>query len=117
MPVRIGDLIYDSRWTGIATQISRDWGADWNGSYNFPWDQFFMGYLANTVNSDISRANFKAILASATKEGFLPNYYASFGIKGFDRSQPPVGAYLVWKTYCLKQDIAILKDTYAALKM
>jgi hypothetical protein len=110
------NTIYDSRWTGVATQISRDWGADWNGSYNFPWDQFFMGYLANTVDASLSLANFKAILASATPEGFLPNYYASFGVRAFDRSQPPVGAYLVWKTYCLKKDISILRETYDGLK-
>jgi hypothetical protein len=110
------NTIYDSRWTGITTQISRDWGADWNGSYNFPWDQFFMGYLANTVDAALSLANFNAILASKTPDGFLPNYYASFGVKAFDRSQPPVGAYLVWKTYCLKKDIAILAETYDGLK-
>lgn len=110
------NTIYDARWTGVATQISRDWGADWNGSYNFPWDQFFMGYLAHTVSPALSKANFMAILASATKEGFLPNYYASFGVRAFDRSQPPIGAYLVWKTYGLTHEKALLEDTYAGLK-
>lgn len=110
------NTIFDARWTGVATQISRDWGADWNGSYNFPWDQFFMGYLAHTVAPELSNANFKAILASATKDGFLPNYYASFGIRAFDRSQPPIGAYLVWKTYCITGDKRILEDTYDGLK-
>lgn len=108
------NTIYDARWTGLTTQISRDWGADWNGSYNFPWDQCFLGYLAHTVSPELSKANFRAILASATADGFPPNYYTSFGVKAFDRSQPPVGAYLAWKTACLTGDSSLIKETYPA---
>lgn len=109
------NTIYDQRWTGLTTQISRDWGADWLGSYNFPWDQCFLGYLATSVGTDVARANFRAILAAATPEGFPPNYYASFGIKSFDRSQPPVGAYLAWKSYGLTRDRRLLEESYPAL--
>ncbi|MCX7847812.1 MAG: trehalase family glycosidase [bacterium] len=109
------NTIYDARWTGLTTQISRDWGVDWNGSYNFPWDQCFLGYLAHTVSVELSRANFRAILASATEEGFLPNYYTSFGVKAFDRSQPPIGGYLVWKTALLTGDQTLVKECYPAL--
>lgn len=109
------NTIYDARWTGLTTQISRDWGVDWNGSYNFPWDQCFLGYLAHTVSPTLSRANFRAILASATEDGFPPNYYTSFGVKAFDRSQPPVGAYLVWKTALLTGDRELVKECYDKL--
>ncbi len=110
------NTVFDQRWTGVTTQISRDWGADWNGSYNFPWDQCFLGYLSTTVSAALARANFKAILASATDEGFPPNYYTSFGVKAFDRSQPPVGSYLAWKSYCITRDRSLLVETYAALQ-
>ena len=109
------NTIYDRREKGICTPVSRDWCKDWRGALLFCWDTFLIGMLASIQDSELPWHNFSAVLQGVTPQGFVPNYAISSGVKSFDRSQPPLGAYCVWRTYQACPDKKKLAALYPAL--
>lgn len=109
------NTIYDPREKGICTPVSRDWCRDWKGALIFCWDTFLIGMLASVEDDALPWHNFDAVLEGVTEKGFVPNYAISSGVKSFDRSQPPLGAYCVWKTYQIVPNRRRLKEIYPKL--
>jgi putative isomerase len=109
------NTIYDRREKGICTPVSRDWCKDWKGALIFCWDTFLIGLLSSIADDSLPWHNFDAVLHGATDEGFVPNYAISSGVKSLDRSQPPLGAHCVLKTYLVSPDKKKLKTIFPKL--
>jgi hypothetical protein len=100
------DLVFPS--------ITRKWahGAGWVLG---EWDGFLGSLLSGLEDKDQSLATIRALLLSQTESGFIPNVVTGGGDSP-DRSQPPVGAYCVWKLLQRYPDEEMLKWAYPRLK-
>src|SRR6266702_2341101 len=76
--------------------ISRNWAHGFGGWVVGEWDCFFGSLLTNVVDSQQTSAGVRAILLAQSPNGVVPNVDAANGISP-ERSQPPVGAYIVLK--------------------
>ena len=88
--------------------ISRNWAHGFGGWVVGEWDCFFGSLLTNVEDSQQTSAGVRAILLAQTPNGVVPNVDAANGISP-DRSQPPVGAYIVLKNYERNPDIEQLR--------
>ncbi len=99
----------------IFPSISRHWAHNWGGWVVGEWDCFFGSLLTSLEDKAQTVASIKAILLAQTDTGVVPNIAAASGITP-DRSQPPVGSYVIWKVYQRFQDRALLEWAYPRLK-
>lgn len=91
----------------------RTW--DWGGWAIFEWDAFFNSLLLSLDNLALAKENMKALYWTQYENGNLPNYRCGdSGSKA--HSQPPVGAYIVWKLYLKTQDRDWLTISYEPLQ-
>jgi hypothetical protein len=95
--------------------ISRNWAHGFGGWVVGEWDCFFGSLLTNVEDSRQTSAGVRAILLAQSSNGVVPNVDAANGISP-DRSQPPVGAYIVLKNYERNPDIEQLRWAYPRLK-
>jgi len=95
--------------------ISRNWAHGFGGWVVGEWDCFFGSLLTNVEDSQQTSAGVRAILLAQSPNGVVPNVDAANGISP-DRSQPPVGAYIVWKNYARNPDLEQLRWAYPRLK-
>ncbi|MCC6730843.1 MAG: hypothetical protein IT208_16035 [Chthonomonadales bacterium] len=109
------NTVYDVSGRGICTTASRDWCRDWQSVVLFGWDTYFHGLVAAVEDPAVAWANFAASLAGATPSGFVPNWSLGSGVATVDRSQPPVGAFAVWKTWLRDLDDGRLATLYPGL--
>jgi Trehalase len=79
------------------------------------WDGFFGSLLSSLEDKDQSLATIRALLLAQTDSGLIPNGVTGGGDTP-DRSQPPVGAYCVWKLLQRYPDVDMLKWAYPRLK-
>ncbi|MBN1373365.1 MAG: hypothetical protein JW987_15620 [Anaerolineaceae bacterium] len=105
----------------VCTPVSRDWCmGNWGGYVLFDWDTFFCGLMAGISSPELMRDNFLAILDEVTPRGFVPNFGSAVATS-LDRSQPPVGAYVVLKAWLATslagtpEDLSLLQETYPRL--
>jgi hypothetical protein len=99
----------------VFPSISRHWANGWGGWVVGEWDCFFGALLTSLEDQAQTEAGVKAILLAQTFRGLVPNIASGNGITP-DRSEPPVGAYSVWKIYQRFQDRAFLEWAYPRLK-
>jgi hypothetical protein len=95
--------------------ISRAWAHDWGGWTVGEWDCFFGALLTSLEDEAQTSAGIRAILSAQTETGLVPNMNSGNGITP-DRSEPPVGAYVVWKVFERRQDRNLLEWAYPRLK-
>jgi hypothetical protein len=95
--------------------ISRNWAHGFGGWVVGEWDCFFGSLLTNVEDSRQTSAAVRAILMAQAPNGVVPNVDAANGTSP-DRSQPPIGSYIVWKNYQRNSDIELLKWAYPRLK-
>jgi putative isomerase len=79
------------------------------------WDGFFGSLLTSLEDKEQTLSTIRALLMAQTDTGLIPNVIAG-GITSDDRSQPPVGAYALWKVYQRYPDRALLEWAYPRLK-
>jgi len=79
------------------------------------WDGFFGSLLSSLEDKDQSLATIRALLLAQTESGLIPNGVTGGGITP-DRSQPPVGAYCVWRVLQRYPDDEMLRWAYPRLK-
>ena len=98
----------------VFPSISRNWarGIRWVLG---EWDGFFGSLLTSLEDKDQSWATIRAVLASQTPSGLVPNGPGG-GMTTPDRSQPPVGAFCVWKVFQHFPDMQELQWAYPRLK-
>lgn len=109
------NTLYAPQYDLIFPSISRQWARGWGGWAVGEWDCFFGALLTSLEDPAQTRAGIQAILSSQTEAGVVPNVASEEGISP-DRSQPPVGSYVVWKVYQRRQDRALLEWAYPHLK-
>jgi Mannosylglycerate hydrolase MGH1-like glycoside hydrolase domain len=99
----------------VFPSISRHWAHGWGGWVVGEWDCFFGALLTSLESQAETEAGVKAILLAQTPSGLVPNIAAGEGITP-DRSEPPVGAYCVWKIYGRLHNRELLEWAYPRLK-
>ncbi|HEX3008393.1 MAG TPA: trehalase family glycosidase [Bacteroidales bacterium] len=109
------NTIYDPQNKRVITPASRSWNSNWGGWVLFDWDTYFASYMFSLINSDLAYANAVEITKSITAGGFIPNFAASYGKSSIDRSQPPVGSFVVKEIYKQHGDEWFLRETYDEL--
>ena len=81
----------------------------------FEWDSFFNALELAVESSKHAVDAVKAVLETQYPNGNIPNWRSRFGGTP-DRSQPPVGAYVVLKLFQHVGDMDILKHAYPYLE-
>ncbi len=109
------NTLYDTRRRLVSSPVSRDWCYDWRGVLVFCWDTYLVATFMSYEAPELSRLNFETVSAAIDELGHVPNYYMAHGAVSRDRSMPPLGAYLVWKTQALAPDKAWLGRIYPRL--
>lgn len=110
----------------VITPTSRDFVSQARGGFYgtwalHGWDTFFCGLTATWIDHDYARGIYEQMLEQATPEGFVPNRVSDERGRTDDRSQPPVGAYTVLKSYLSSglsdetRDPRLLTDAYPTL--
>ncbi|NUR71434.1 MAG: hypothetical protein HOU81_11485 [Hamadaea sp.] len=85
------------------------------------WDTFFCGLTATWIDHDYARGIYDQMLEQATDRGMVPNRVSDERGRTDDRSQPPVGAYTVFKSYLSSglsdetRNLSLLTGAYEAL--
>jgi len=109
------NVIYDPGNNRVISPVTRWWSAFWGGYVLFDWDTYFASFMYSLFNKDLAYANAVAITKSITPGGFIPNYSAPHGDVSWDRSQPPLGSYIVNEIYKRYRERWFLKETYDEL--
>jgi hypothetical protein len=81
----------------------------------FEWDSFFNGLELSVESSKLAVDTVKAVLETQYPNGNIPNWRGRFGGTA-DRSQPPVGAYVVLKLFQKLGDMELLRFAYPHLQ-
>jgi hypothetical protein len=95
--------------------ISRNWAHGFGGWVVGEWDCFFGSLLTDIEDPRQTSAAVRALLLAQAPNGVVPNVDAANGTSP-DRSQPPVGAYVVLKNYEHDGDLDTLRWAYPRLK-
>lgn len=109
------NTLYDMRRRLVSSPVSRDWCFDWRGVIVFCWDTYLVATFMSYEAPQLARLNFEAVSAAIDELGHVPNYYMAHGAASRDRSMPPLGSYMIWKTQRLAPDRAWLKKLYPQL--
>ncbi len=97
------------------TSISRNWTLSKFGGFGV-WlnDQFYAALLTSLLDPEVARENLAAALASATPQGNLACLVTA-NDAWVDRTQLPIGAFLVWLVYLRNGSRPILQLAYETL--
>lgn len=109
------NLFYDAQNNRALTSVSRVWNEAWGGYIIFDWDTYFAALMLAIDQKELAYSNAIAITNSVTERGFVPNVDASFGVKSFDRSQPPVGSMVCKLIFDKYQEKWFLEEVYSKL--
>lgn len=107
---------YDARNDRVATPTSRIWSIESGGYVMYCWDSYFCSLMAGLGSKDIAYANFVEITKESESLGFVPNVTWGNGFKSVDRSQPPVGSFVLLNLYKKYRDEWFLKLLYPYMK-
>jgi len=110
------NTLFDTRRRLICSPVSRDWCMDWRGPLLFCWDTYLVATFMSYEAPELARRNFEAVSASVDELGFVPNYAMAHGAASRDRSMPPLGAAMIWKTQAAAPDRAWLRTIYPRLR-
>jgi hypothetical protein len=106
------NTIYDPDNDRVISPVSRAWSA--GGWVLFEWDTYFAAYMLSLDCKELAYANAIAITSEITDKGFVPNN-SQPGIKSLDRSQPPVGAFVIKEIYKKYRDTWFLNEVFDKL--
>jgi len=108
------NTIYDPGNDRVISPVSRTWSAPSGGWVLFEWDTYFAAYMLSLDCKELAYANAIAITNEITDKGFVPNN-SQPGIKSLDRSQPPVGAFVVKEIYKKYKEKWFLNEVFEKL--
>ena len=109
------DTIYEPEHDRVVSPVSRLWNINWGGYVLFDWDTYFAAYIAGLDNRELAYANAIEITREATERGFMPNFGTVNDVKSRDRSQPPVGSFVVRELYRKYRDKWFLEEVFEDL--
>lgn len=98
------------------TALSRNWNSRKFGGFGV-WldDVFYHALLASLFDPQLARENLQAVLAGATPQGNLPCLLTG-NDAWVDRSQPPIGSFIVYLLYLRSADRSLLELAYPILE-
>jgi len=98
------------------TSLSRNWVAQKFGGWGV-WlnDVLYHGLMAGLFDTSLARENLAAVLAGSTPQGNLPCLLTGRD-SWVDRSQPPIGSFIVWMLYLRTSQRELLSMSYGILK-
>lgn len=105
------NVIYEPTKDRVITPVSRAWSIGWGGYVLFDWDTYFASYMLSLDSRELAYANAIEITKESTDSGFVPNY-AGANSKSLDRSQPPVGSFVVREIYRKYRDKWFLAEVF-----
>ena len=79
------------------------------------WDSFFNALLLSVESIKHAKDVMKSVLETQYPNGNIPHWRGRF-VGAADRSQPPVGSFVVWKCFQRDGDIEFLEYAYPFLK-
>ena len=106
------DTIYEPQGRRVMTTVSRIWNAYWGGYILFDWDTYFAARMIALDSRELAYANAAEVTREARELGFVPNNYTSIGVISRDRSQPPVGSWIVYELYLKYRDKWFLEEMF-----
>ncbi len=109
------NMIYDPEGQRELTTVCRLWNDYRGGFVIFCWDTYFAAYMHSLDNKNLAYANAIEMTNAITKSGFVPNLSASKGIKTSDRSQPPVGSFVIREIYRHYRETWFLQEVFQKL--
>jgi len=86
----------------------------WEGWVLFDWDAYFAAYMFSLDNREHAYANAIAITNEITENGFIPNF-GSARCTSEDRSQPPVGSFVISEIYRRYRERWLLQEVFDKL--
>ena len=92
------NVIYEPTHDRVITPVSRVWSVGWKGWILFEWDTYFAAYMHSLNSRELAYSNALAMTKEITDSGFVPNF-ASSRATSEDRSEPPVGSFVVREIY------------------
>ena len=110
------NTLFDTRRRLVSSPVSRDWCVDWKGVSVWCWDTYLLGAMISYASPPLGRYNFESVSAAIDELGMVPNYFMAHGAASRDRSMPPIGSYLIWKTQRLSPDVDWLREIYPRLQ-
>lgn len=98
------------------TWITRFWNKKFGGWYVWMDDPYYHAYM-NAMSGDwqTGRMSIQATIDNNVPEGNFACLMSEL-TEWVDRSQPPIGSFMVWKYYLLTGDRALLDAVYPALR-
>ena len=108
------NLIYEPACDRVIAPVGRTWNVGWEGWILFDWDTYFAAYMLSIDNKELAYANAIAITNEITDKGFIPNF-GSARCTSEDRSQPPVGSFVVKEIYRKYHEKWFLKEVFDEL--
>lgn len=108
------NIIYEPTHDRVIAPVSRSWNVGWEGWILFDWDTYFAAYMFSLDNKEHAYANAIAITKEITDRGFIPNF-GSARCTSEDRSQPPVGSWVVKEIYRKYQEKWFLHEVFDEL--
>ena len=109
------NTIYDAANERAICPVSRNWNKKWGGFVLFDWDTYFASYMLSLFNRDLAYANAIEITKAITPAGFIPNFQAPYGNSSWDRSQPPIGSFIILQIYNRYHEKWFLEEVYDEL--
>lgn len=97
------------------TAISRNWDLGKFGGFGV-WlnDQFYAALMAGELDAGLARDNLAAVFSGATPQGNLPCLLTASDA-WVDRSQSPIGGFVVWQLYLRHRARDLIEGAYATL--
>jgi putative isomerase len=108
------NVIYEPTNDRVITPVSRRWNVGWGGWILFEWDTYFAAYMHALNNKELAYANVFAMTSEITDRGFVPNF-ASSRNKSEDRSEPPVGSFVIREIYRKYREKWFVREVFEEL--
>lgn len=109
------DTIYEPQGGRVITTVSREWNIGAGGYVLFEWDTYFAARMIALDSRELAYANVIELTREVREVGFVPNMHTARGGISFDRSQPPVGSWIVWELYQKFGDRWFLEEVFEDL--
>lgn len=108
--------IYEPHTQRVITPVSRNWNDFFGEHVLFCWDTYFAALLASPTHKALAYTNAVEITRAArlTPGHFVPNYKTAFKAS-YDRSQPPIGSWIIHQLYERHQEAWLLELVFEDL--
>ena len=109
------NTVYDPVNRRPYTALSRNWSSSKFGGFGV-WldDVLYHAFLAGMLDLELAEENLRAVFAGRTEAGNLPCLLTGRDA-WVDRSQPPVGAFVLWLLYQRWGERRLLEDAWEPL--